>query len=176
MKPSYKIIFTSLMTLVVITTHGQSDCCWFGDKPTTKLDSLTIQKEKIKSIYIYYNYVTDTGISKKLSHYIDISDCCYQLWCFQLIKEEKTNGKIVQTIQWDTDKSKLIYERTHYLDIDGRIVMTENKFISGPSISRPTIAFKKIVYEYKDNLLFNAKYYLKSDNLPFFIIEYVYKK
>lgn len=174
------------MTLLVLPTLGQADCCWFGDKPTTLLDSLTIQQNNISIIKIYRTESADSLKNKELVRSFNISNC-ESCWCPQTTNSKTTDKKIVQTLEWYhisgwnmDDSTHIKCELTHLLDKTGKITTTKVSDWKGPLTE--DFAFDKIVYFYANNLLQRADYYPPPElmikeyrNVPYLSIIYEYE-
>jgi hypothetical protein len=154
--------FFVILILGFPTTILGQDCCWYGGKVTTELDSITIFKQKIKTIKIYEQYAeTDSLRTKKLIKTIDVSNCISE-WCDSLLSIEYEKNKIIELYRfyysdgWDINKSKPgKYRLTHYLDKDGRVIKTQRKWLKGGFLEN----FDSITYEYNENLLIKANYF-----------------
>jgi hypothetical protein len=174
-----KLIVLILFILYSYPSIGQSDCCWFNDKPVTTLDSQIINKENVKQISIYYCYSIDTTIRKILHKTIQI-DSCKKEWCFDVIKERVFIDRIIQKVKSPNGYTpRDVFRLTHYKDSTGKITITKIKQLKGRYTEDK--AYDKILYKYSSNgLLASADYYSELfygiDSPPFMTIIYEYIK
>ncbi|MBK6834490.1 MAG: hypothetical protein IPG89_09530 [Bacteroidetes bacterium] len=150
-----QILTTALVIFIPFSIIAQSDCCLFGDKLTTKLDSITLTKKGIKKIKIYYSWPDDT-IEQQIARTVDVNNCS-STWCLQVVKEERTKSKIIQTVQWTDKKPDQEFIRIHYMDKNGLVIKTEFKSLKG-------LVTARILYEYSENLVTKAILYDGEDN------------
>ena len=179
----YLIILFVLFSPFVILAQ---DCCWFGGKINTKLDSTIIIEQKIKTIKVYQqNLEKDSLPIKKLIKIIDVINCTSK-WCDTLIGIKYKNNKIIEEFKFNYSSGwdyKLFnvgkYKLTHYLDKKGRVIKTQRKWIKGGALED----FDSITYEYNGNLLIKANYFSgmgfiisnEGEELPYKVLLYKYE-